>query len=1125
MTGLVDDLGNPDAPEVQPAFRLSDSRQREIHERLGRLVGPGPAAHFFDACRLMAEPDPFLSTTNLVAHLLREIEGGLRKVLVTMNPEGAPGSSPEGHRREVELVLAALELSTDESVSRAWLRITDKDDAYSLPGLAHRRNLEAPRAPAEAIGDLWRDMNAILSIVLERFERTYAVIFRELDRLRNLACPTGADADTLVIRLPNNLVARQCFFEGLENPAWLPLLRERGVFRDPPAPIVDEEKGTIGYGWWPASRFLTRMAAVPRESVQAEVASIFADLPATQNVRVLGDMLSGASVLPVKRARPLLERLMEWVGQQQHLLFLDVAGLGALASRFLAENECEVGTRALHTLLRLSPTGDTDARSRLQPWDYRELVRAAQPGLAAALGEEGAVGFFLDVLEEGLSRPPDEATDGVSDHSEWWLPVIETDDPDRDDLRPLLVHAVLENVRHLLERDPSTLDRVVDGLVSRRLGRFLHARIALHVLRTSPVPEPKRIGRMLSEPRLVGELEVRREYCLLLRERFGVLAKESQQKIVEVLVQAPHVDRVLAAAASRGEPLSPEDALEFRETTVRDLLGVIHGHLDETTRRLYEGLVARRGPAADPAAPLFTVSSNGFVGSKSPTTAEELKGLSIRKLRAFLDSWVPPVDPFQDASPEGLARELSGLVAADPERFARELDLLRCAEPTYVRGILQGFGSALKDGKTFQWSPVLGLCDWVLDQPRGEVKGDSWGRDEGWSWSRGAINDLFEEGLKDIAGRLPWSLRMEAWRVLERLTHDPSPADADGDLMTAINSIRGRALERVIEYAVWVKGQTIRPGEREVGFEVMPEVRSVLDAHLDPIVDPSPAIRTLYGTNLGRLYWLDKQWLAGAIDRLFPSDASLVRLRRAAWGSYLKAPRVHAVLFALLERTYREEVALLGQAAPDDPTGSLLGQHLVILYWNGRLSLEPDSLLVLFFRAPDKIRAHAIDFAGRIVRDHKDKLPPGLTERYQRLWEWRLEELGKHGAANARDELAAFITWFAAGVLDPTWAADRLIATATLRRGLPASYTLLKALETVVATIPEEVLRLLKAVVRGETDAMNLSLHAREIRAVLSGAQAATTPAIRSLMHEVISLATARGCAEFVDLDPRRTAT
>ena len=61
-------------------FRFEDPRQERIHRRL-LLVGPGPAAFYRDACRLMNQDHGLQSASHLVAHLLRDTESALRDVL------------------------------------------------------------------------------------------------------------------------------------------------------------------------------------------------------------------------------------------------------------------------------------------------------------------------------------------------------------------------------------------------------------------------------------------------------------------------------------------------------------------------------------------------------------------------------------------------------------------------------------------------------------------------------------------------------------------------------------------------------------------------------------------------------------------------------------------------------------------------------------------------------------------------------------------------------------------------------------------------------------------------------------------------------------------------------------
>src|SRR5438874_10489274 len=90
------------------SFHFQAAQQRRLHEQLTRLLGPGPAAFYLDAHRMLAEQTRYTSTTHLVAHLLREIESSLRRVLLPYTypaPAACPrcGNRPEeeGHKKQI----------------------------------------------------------------------------------------------------------------------------------------------------------------------------------------------------------------------------------------------------------------------------------------------------------------------------------------------------------------------------------------------------------------------------------------------------------------------------------------------------------------------------------------------------------------------------------------------------------------------------------------------------------------------------------------------------------------------------------------------------------------------------------------------------------------------------------------------------------------------------------------------------------------------------------------------------------------------------------------------------------------------------------------------------------------
>jgi hypothetical protein len=122
-------MADPERPEP---FRFTDPRQQRVHRRL-LLLGPGPAAFFKDACRLMGTAFPLATTPHLVPHLLREVESALRDVLLPYGferptPCSHCGSRPGSHKKEIKTILAAYRFKETEDAAEAWLRLSSWDE-------------------------------------------------------------------------------------------------------------------------------------------------------------------------------------------------------------------------------------------------------------------------------------------------------------------------------------------------------------------------------------------------------------------------------------------------------------------------------------------------------------------------------------------------------------------------------------------------------------------------------------------------------------------------------------------------------------------------------------------------------------------------------------------------------------------------------------------------------------------------------------------------------------------------------------------------------------------------------------------------------------------------------------
>ncbi|MGW2543998.1 protoporphyrinogen/coproporphyrinogen oxidase [Kitasatospora sp. NPDC001574] len=271
------------APAPNPSER--EERRARVAARLARL-GPGPAAVFADACRLLDHDLQLSSRTMLLFHMLRELESSVREVLVPDEARKAGKSAAETQKLEVKSILAAYGIAEDEPAGSTWLRIVGK-----LHGWAHRNNLEAPRTVDPDTLQLFDDIEDMLDRVLDALDARYLTILERLDALAALTAPTKANAASLLKEFPQNHLTWNTFFTQLVNPAWIAPLNAQEFFSRPPTGHGAEGQDTR----WPATAYLARVAS----QAPSEIMVIARDrIPDTDNPFVNLDIVEIALALP-----------------------------------------------------------------------------------------------------------------------------------------------------------------------------------------------------------------------------------------------------------------------------------------------------------------------------------------------------------------------------------------------------------------------------------------------------------------------------------------------------------------------------------------------------------------------------------------------------------------------------------------------------------------------------------------------------------------------------------------------------------------------------------------------------------------------------------------------------------
>ncbi|MEV4704648.1 hypothetical protein [Actinoplanes sp. NPDC049316] len=928
------------------------------------------------------------------------------------------------------------------------------------------------------------------------------------------------------------------FFKRLDSPEWVAPLANRGLFADPPQlEVTDEGVRALA---WPPSEFLERVAAKDPDTVVDVALGI-----ETDNERVHENLVGIAKRVPLSSGRPLIAKELEWLRRRKHLYFSLPGAIVELAAKLAKEGEPQFAIDFVRELFRPPARDEGDEADPLAPiydlksdkisqWLYATLIDQAVEDLVHTAPSE-LINYLVSLVDEAaLISYPRESERG-EDYSQVWRPRLDSDErSDRNIFQAsvtALRNAVKEARRAGIVSDELLLDQLLRGR-SRVLRR-----VAALALASEPAPERnENVARILVDREAFFAAEPSYEYRRLMSRQFGYLDGADQRTILSWIEEGPDLNKVLESRAQRGESMTPSESARYSAVWRIRRLHLMGDQLPEEWKRRHLALVDEFGPAEFITSFEITMS----FGVKSPADAETLVGLSDDEILGLLQSFEGHVDRWNEPSPEGLARELNRLAEMDPDRVSRFAPQLSRLRPIYAQWALIGITSGLREGRQVAWRSLVPLLASVaqMDVDRDEdARGDDdYGR---WGWVKKEVAGVLEEGFQREESAVPLDLRFQCWDVLAKLCEDSDPTPeyearyggSNMDPVTlSLNTTRGRALRAVVSYALWVSRlveANAKAGNGPTGFRLMPEVRDVLARHLDVTVEPSQAIRAVYGQRFPWILLVDEDWASAAAPVIFPTNGDASPLKDVAWTAYLLYCQPYNSCFRALRQQYETAVDRASHDYGDSSwigggpatSAKKLGEHLVAFYLRGLLDLRDEGGLLdrFFANALPETRKWAIEFLGRVLRD-ADDLQAETVAKAQAFWEWRKERL-QHERPQHRDTEAAAISWWASSSrLEQEWRLSQIEFVLSLGVSPEPEFVTLAALADVAEQYPLRAVRALRTYLERIKEGWSIYAGRNEIRQILSRALEVKDPdaaeAARDTAHWLGSL----GFVEFRDL-------
>ena len=903
-----------DLSQVDPQTPESEltPRQTEIYRNL-KDIGPEIAAFYLDGIKILQNKE-LETVANLLAHIAREIDGGLRNILAgrrteklefvihTPNDEkltcekkgedtieldiNIPGTVKLTYKKIAEhrpSILRSLGIDEPSLIAERWIEVTGQFNKF-----AHRHGAwKAPRS-REEFEHLWYDFEDVLADLVG----SYLDLLSRLDRILAYKAPTP----DIIGTLPNLLESdarRAYFFRQLKYPTWLKPLRDAGWFNPEKNPLpyeVPENPGYYRTPVWYALEYVEKVAHHPECPVDLLVDIVDAIIDHTNDT---GERIENDSTN---------RRLIEIIGtlpidriECKHITFMGTALKYGWVSRtiseiilpkFLSESEKDLSLDLLKVMFDAKVVNG-QIRPVMEEYWLKEAIKQQEQAISELCGFEAA--------EIVLTQIRTLIAEGV--HSFDFIERIEVEPSygRRQRYAELLVSFTCR-LFHLAS--PDTIAETVKSLLKETIAASrdhqytkgypaTFGRIALNVI-THHYDDLKRLfwewdGNPLEEYELKPQLyQLIQTHCLNFNE--GEIDQilhwiESDQYYTVLLTEDNEKGTKTVAIYKR-------EWLTALMETGNERVVAAYRHYEQINPIKIE----RPG-----------LSRSIKIGYEeiSMMTAAELSKMSNAEIAQYLNDFEEK--KLWADSINGLVKALRECVAANPRRFTDDLQPFQGVRYQYQHSILSGLLNAWRDKKEFDWGALFKFIDQILLSE--QFWTEHFEEPPNYrNWIISTTADLIAKGTNDDKHAFDVQLLPITEKILMILVEKAEPSvSISKDLSSAVlNSARGSVFSAMVNYALRYA---------QINGRRWPQaIKEDFTKRLNKNAESSFEFSFMLGNSLPNLLDLDKEWVIDNIDRIFPrQDESHWE---AAFSGYLFLPQTAEDLYSLLRKHGNYQKAL-----------------------------------------------------------------------------------------------------------------------------------------------------------------------------------------------------------------------
>lgn len=895
---------------INSAVELSPIEQNIYYglKSFGREI----SSFYLDAKNILYNGQ-FESNAYLVAHLFREIEGGLRDILSPLSNKNDI-CAKNGHKiskmTHFEEICSILGVPETNDLANKWKSVAEK-----FPKYAHRTGgWNEPRRIKE-IEKIFQEFD----VILFKLVGNHLNLLNQMDKKLAISEPT----DKFLLTLPNLLYdnsLKYYFFKELKSPEWFLPLKEKGFFS--PKQIYGDATSLVDY--------ITRVGKHNSNQAQVkiieELIQIINDCIdyrilkiSEENPHIVDSaILELCSYLPIEKIPNKVIKILESsIKAEPNFSFVIMSSMDNFIPYLLKNKNDELFEEFIKVILDFDVKAGTypDYEAKINNSQLFDLLRKAKKSIIENYSEI-TLKVVIEIINEILISDPDA-------FSYWQVATIEDSSQlsfyDRYQVQ--LVQLVREI---LLVYDRTECEKILKEWLKSK--HTIYRRIAIFLINKRYVEYKPHFWNLEGNP-------LDDNYCLHeLYQLFIENSKEfSEDEISKILEWIEKADYFVS------DYKTEEQKQKIIALRKREWLSAFSESENEIVKqKIIEYQKIDNTPLDHPGHIIWHKTIYGF---KSPINIRDFKESTVDEVVRALEK-IKYANDSEALDNRGINIQLADLVKNDPMKFSDEIKKFNELSISFNSDVINGLTNAWQERKQFNWGSTL---DFILDI----IKDDFfWQKDYegGYDFRDSFIRyvcEMLAAGTQNDDNAFDEKYLNRAEEIL--LIFDQNVYDSGNGFNDAathyLNSTFGKFYDALLNLSL----RFARVHKESKNVLWLPSIKNIFNRRLDRNSESALDIFICLGGFLPNFIFLDRQWVNDNINLIFPKENE--PHWQAAIEGYLSfVRRYHESNYLLLRKNNHILKAINSDF--DRQIAENLFAHIFFAHLSGLEKLdEPESML------------------------------------------------------------------------------------------------------------------------------------------------------------------------------------